>query len=331
MMSQTSQVRKSTGMGRQMIVAVDGLPQQGIQRMAMIAARHGAELQVLPEADGWKSFPRGAEAAFGMPPAALVEGSDLRFVQLHSAGYDGYCTPPLLQRKDFCMANARGVTAQAVAEHCLSMMFGIARQGAFHAIDQARSAWVRHTRYEVLSGSGIAIVGTGAIGSALGRMCRGIGMRVLAVQRRTERPAWADAVYPFDRMCDALGQARHLALAMPALPGPPLIGARELRCLQKGGYVYNVGRASALDYGALLSALDDGTLAGAGLDVFPTEPLPPDDPLWTRPNVLVSPHVGGRFAGEMDALAELFADNLQRYLERRGIRNVVIGSSPSEA
>ena len=317
-------------MVRQIVISVDGLPEQRIRRMQMIAASHGAELQVLPEAGGWQQLPPNAEAAFGTPPASLVESSALIFVQLHSSGYDSYRTPALLQRKAFCLANARGVTAQAVAEHCLSMMFSLSRHTAFHASNQRRSTWVRHTRYELLSGSTIAIVGTGTIGSVLGTMCKGIGMHVLAVQRRTEQPAWAEDVYPLERMCDALSRARHLALAMPALPGGPLVGVDELRCLQKGGYVYNVGRAAALDYVALLAALADGRLAGAGLDVFPTEPLPTDDALWAKLNVLVSPHVGGRFVGEMDALADLFEDNLQRYLEGRAVRNVVIGSGAVE-
>lgn len=313
-------------MQRQIAVSLDALPSDGADRLRQIAAGHNAAITFLPEADKWQSLPEATEAALGLPPAAVIERSSLRFVQLHSTGFDTYCTPSLLNRGNFAIANARGVMAQAVAEHCLSMMFALSRRVQEYVRSQSRGVWQRSATYEVLSGSTISIVGTGAIGSALGVMCKGIGMRVLAVQRRVERPAWADAVFPLEQCCEALRQSRHLALTLPALPGPPLLGAPELRCMPAGGYVYNVGRAATLDYVALLEGLTTGTIAGAGLDVFPEEPLPHEHPFWSLPNVLVSPHVGGRFLAEPGMLAELFADNLQRYLEGSALRNVVIGS-----
>lgn len=313
-------------MSRQIVVSVDGFPEAGLRRMEKTAGASGATIRFLPEKDGWCSAPPGLEAAFGLPPIDFVEHGGLRFLQLHSAGYDTYRTPALLQKRDFTVANARGVTAQAVAEHCLSMVFAFSRRTLFHAENQRQGLWQRAPRYELLHDSNITIVGTGAIGGALGTMCKGIGMRVLAVQRKTHKPSYAEDVYPFSELHTALRASRHLALALPALPGEkPLIGATELSCLPRGSYVYNIGRASALDYSAVLSALDDGILAGAGLDVFPTEPLPAMNAFWRRRDVIVSPHAGGRFVGEMEALADLFVDNLQRYLSGAPLRNVVIG------
>lgn len=318
-------------MSRQIVVSVDGLPEAGLRRMEEMAKASGATLRLLPETDGWLSAPPGMEAAFGLPPIDVVERCGLRFLQLHSSGYDAYRTAVLLQKRDLTVANARGVTAQAVAEHCLSMMFAFSRRTLFHAENQQHALWQRATRYELLHDSQVTILGTGAIGSALGTMCKGIGMRVIAVQRKTQKPSYADIVYPFSQLHNALRASRHLALALPALPGEkPLIGNTELSCLPRGSYVYNIGRASALDYSALRSALDNGILAGAGLDVFPTEPLPAEDTLWKRNDVIVSPHAGGRFVGEMDALADLFADNLQRYLAGAPLRNVVIGPNAGE-
>lgn len=299
--------------------------------MEEVAKASGATLRFLPETDCWLSAPPGIEVAFGLPPIDLIERVGLRFLQLHSSGYDTYRTAALLQKRDFTVANARGVTSQAVAEHCLSMMFAFSRHTLFHAENQQHALWQRASRYELLHDSSVTIVGTGAIGSALGTMCKGIGMRVIAVQRKAQKPSYADIVYPFSQLHDALRASRHLVLALPALPGEkPLIGAMELSCLPRGSYVYNIGRASALDYSALPSALDEETLAGVGLDVFPTEPLPAGDTLWRRRDVIVSPHAGGRFAGEMDALADLFVDNLQRYLTGAPLRNVVIGTKAGE-
>lgn len=320
--------RDDTTMSRPIVVCVDGLPEAARRRMEQLAEAASASVCFLPENDEWRSAPANMEAAVGLPPVRLVEQTNsLSFVQLHSSGFDAYFTPALLDRPKFAIANARGITAQAVAEHCLSMMFAFSRRTLSHADNQQKTLWQRAISYDVLHGKTVTILGTGAIGSALGAMCKGIGMRVIATQRKPECPSWADAVFPFEDLPLALRSAHHLALALPSLSAEkPLIGAEALKLLPEGSYVYNVGRASVLDYAALASALDSSHLAGAGLDVFPSEPLSSVDPLWSRRNVIVSPHAGGRFAGEMDALADLFIDNLKRYLSGAPLRNVVLGT-----
>ena len=318
-------------MSRQIIESVDGFPETALRQMKEIVAESDGTVCFLPEVDGRRSAPPEVEAPFSIPPLNLVEQSGLSFLQLHSSGSDASHTPALVQRKRFPLANARSVTAQAVAEHCMSMMFTFARCTPFHAINQQGSVWQRASRYELLHGSTVTIVGTGATGSALGMLDKGIGMRVLAVQRRADMPRYADAVYTFHDLATALQKSRHLALAMPALPGErPLIGAREFDYLPRGSFVYNVGRPSILDCPALSSALDSGRLAGVGLDVFPKEPLPSTDNLWKRSDVIVSPHAGGRFIGEMDVLADLFVDNLRRYLNGAPLRNLVPGIGLAE-
>lgn len=313
-------------MGRRIVVAVDHLTQLGIKQLEQVAASASASICFVAEQEGWANLLDDVEVAIGLPPVHLVERSTLRFLQLHSSGFDAYLTPQLLARPSFQIANARGVTAQAVAEHCLSMMFALSRRTAFHAENQRQRTWLRAKHYGVLSGSTITIVGTGAIGSSLGHMCRGIGMQVFAVQRRTEKPEYSSQVFPFEQLGDALSQSKHLALALPNIPmAKPLIGAPEMYQMPSGSFLYNVGRASTLDYRALVDALDSGHLAGAGLDVFPEEPLPPTDLLWQRKDVLISPHAGGRFAGEMDALADLFARNLTAYFNHQTLENVVLG------
>lgn len=313
-------------MTRKVVVVVDHLTLPGLEKLKKVAASASASVRFVAEKNGWTGLLDDAEVAIGLPPVQLVEHSALRFLQLHSSGFDAYLTPSLSVRPSLQIANARGVTAQAVAEHCLSMIFAFSRKTIFHARNQDQRIWQRATHYQLLSGSTITIIGTGAIGSSLGRVCRGIGMNVLAVQRRSEKPEYANHVFPFSQLGVALSQSKHLALALPRIPmARPLIGAEEIHQMPAGSFLYNVGRASTLDYRALASALNSGQLAGAGLDVFPEEPLDSDDPLWQRENVLISPHAGGRFAGEMDALADLFARNLTAYFTGQPLQNVVLG------
>ena len=312
-------------MARQIVVSVDGLTEEGKQHIRKVAQGGGAEVTFVPESDAWSGGLGGVEVAFGLPPAALIETSQLRFLQLHSSGYDPYKTPGLLQHPELRIANARGVTAQAVAEQCLAMMFALTRRIPFQLRNQAKHTWRRDSSYELLCGKTITIVGMGAIGSALARMCHGIGMTVFSVQRSPEKHSFVTRIFAMDRINDALRESQHVALTLPTIPlTRPLIGEEELAAMPHGSFLYSMSRAPLLDYEAMIAALDSGKLRGAGLDVFPVEPLPADSPLWDREDVLIAPHSGGRFMGEMDALAALFADNLAHYFAGEPLRNVVI-------
>ena len=312
-------------MAKKIVVSVDGLTREGEQRILDVAKSADAQVAFVPEAEGWAGKLEDVEVAFGLPPVGLVETSGLRFLQLHSSGYDSYKTPALLAHPHLEIANARGVTAQAVAEQCLAMMFALTRRIPFQLRNQLQHKWQRAASYEVLCGSTITVIGMGAIGSALARMCHGIGMRVFSVQRKAEKHDFIDCAFPMDAIVDALRESQHVALALPSIPlARPLIGSVELAAMPNGSYIYSMSRAALLDYDAMLSALDTGQLAGAGLDVFPEEPLPASSPLWAREDVLIAPHSGGRFTGEMDALAALFAGNLERYFAGKPLQNVVI-------
>jgi phosphoglycerate dehydrogenase-like enzyme len=314
---------------RRVIVSVDGLGAGNHSRIEAAAAAGGACVTFLPEGSPEiaPSIAR-AEVFFGLPPVPLLASSPLGFVQLHSSGFDPYRTPALMERPNFALANARGVTAQAVAEHALAMMFAFARQLPLHIRNQQARVWRRASSYQLLQGSTVAILGPGAIGSALGRMLCSLGATVLAVQRRPTPPEFATAAFPLERLQDALARSQHAIICLPNIEcDRPLVGAAELAAMPSGSFLYNLSRAALLDYGALEVALTSGDLGGAGLDVFPEEPLPPASPLWQMPNVIISPHAGGRFAGEMDALTSLFVDNLTRYLSGQPLRNLVIGGA----
>jgi D-2-hydroxyacid dehydrogenase (NADP+) len=312
---------------KRVVVAIDGLSEQQRQRIASHVDGF-AVVSFLPEKpEDWRHSLTEAEVVFGWPAPEALAQSEVRFFQLPSSGYEQYMKKELTSKSGFRLANARGVTAVAVAEHCLSMMFGFTRQVALHAQQQSRRQWQRAPHYALLAGSTVAIVGLGAIGGTLAQRCHALGMHVIAVQRGSDAPAYIAEVYALEELHKALRNARHVALTMAALArSEPLFGAAEFNAMAKESYFYNMSRGSLVDQYALEAALREGRLAGAGLDVFAQEPLPETSGLWDLANVLVSPHVGGRFDAEVDGLIDLFLHNLQQYRSGKPMKNLVINT-----
>jgi phosphoglycerate dehydrogenase-like enzyme len=173
----------------------------------------------------------------------------------------------------------------------------------------------------------VAIVGFGAIGAAVARAAGALGMRVLGVRRRPDRStdtAGVEAVYGTDRLHDALAQADFLVLVAPHTDETEgMIGEAELALLPRGAAIINIGRGALVDEPALVRALDSGHLGGAYLDVFAQEPLPGDSPLWSMPNVLVSPHSGSTSDRENARITHLFIDNIGRWLRGEPLLNAL--------
>ena len=312
---------------KRVVVAIDGLT--GHQRQRIVSQLAGwAVVDFVPEKPAdWRLSLSNAEVVFGWPPPLALEESQIRFFQLPSSGYDQYMTEVLTSKHGFCLANARGVAAVAVAEHCLSMMFSFARQVSLHTRQQERHQWKRANHYSLLAGSTVVVVGLGAIGRALAQRCHALGMRVVAVRRGSEAAPFLAESYGLDELHTALRNARHVVLTIAALArSEPLFGAAEFNAMSSESYFYNMSRGSLVDQDALESALRDGKLAGAGLDVFAQEPLPEASGLWALENVLVSPHAGGRFDGEVDGLIDLFLHNVQQYRGTGSMANLVIGN-----
>lgn len=310
------------------IVAVDDL--NPIQRAVIVREldQH-VEVIFLPEKQhDWDSALHGATMIFGWPEPHALFRSGVLFHQLPSSGYDAYATAWPGARSNFALANARGVCARAVAEHAMSMMFAFARKTHAHDRQQRDHIWHRAQRYDLISGSTLCVIGMGAIGTSLAGMGKVLGMKVLAVTRTGQPMDCADQTFALIDLRDALSEADHVAITLPALPGnAPLFTATEFARMKPGSYLYSLGRGSHIDYAALRAALRDGLLQGAGLDVFAEEPLPADDSLWDTPGVSISPHVGGRFAGEYDALVALFLRNMRKFLHHEPLENVVLGTA----
>lgn len=268
-----------------------------------------------------------ADVVFGMPSRERIEAAPrLRWLQTHFAGVDMYTMPTPVQRENFVLTNARGVYGIAGAEHVIGWMLMFNRGLIdFYRFQQQRQ-WNRRLELaRKLWGQTLGIVGLGDIGSALAVRAKAFGMRVLAIRRHpAPAPELADEVWGMDRLADLLAQSDHVALTVPLTPETRgMIDRSMLARMKPTAYLYNIGRGPLVDEDALVEALEKGTIAGAGLDVFNIEPLPEDHPLWRAPNVLITPHLGADSPTDADDAARIFADNLARFRAGEPLRNVV--------
>ncbi|HEX6306800.1 MAG TPA: D-2-hydroxyacid dehydrogenase [Longimicrobiales bacterium] len=280
----------------------------------------------------------GAEIYFGLglPRDLLLAGlaapGRLRWIHTGAAGVRSLLHPELAA-SDIVLTNSAGIHAEPIAETVIGMALHFAR-GIDHAVRaQERAEWRAHI-YESrdsgvreLSGATLGIVGYGGIGRAVARRARALGMRVAASRRRSPAAPHdgpAELITGPGALERLLEQSDFLVLAAPSTSETRgLIGAPELARMKKGAVLINVARGDLIDEPALLAALRNGRLRGAALDVFATEPLPPESPLWQQPNVLVAPHVSATSPRFWEREGELILDNVKRYLGGRELRNVV--------
>ncbi len=298
------------------------------------AADHvGGPFERTPEQDArWRHLLGNAHILFDFDRTYKYDLPDLapnlRWIQATSAGISKYMMQADYGHRmpDTIVTTASGVHGQPLAEFCMMVMLAFSR-GLLQMLDlQRQRRWERFARTD-LAGRTLAVVGVGAIGQAVTRLGQALGMRVLGVKRSIEGidPAslHLDALYRTEALHEVVPQAEYLVLVTPHTPETEnMIGAEELALLPPGAVIINIGRGSAIDEPALIDALRSGHLGGAGLDVFAKEPLPQDSPLWTMPNVLVSPHSGSTSDRENGRLTDLFCENLRLFLDGQPLRNV---------
>lgn len=295
------------------------------------AGPHASRVEVVYT---WRTLPQPEEAP------------RLRWIQLHTAGADHLLDTPWLRRQGVRVTTASGIHAGPMAEYVLASLLAWQRRVPRMVRDQDRARWPsgRWGLYALpeLRGATLGIVGYGSIGRQVAHLARAQGMRVLALKRSPERPAEEgyrppdvpgdpegaipERFYgPAERL-SMLGECDFVVVCLPLnRETRHFIGAPELRSLPDHAYLVNVARGGVLDEAALVRALDQGWIAGAGLDVYESEPLPRESPLWRREDVILSPHVAGFSLRYDERAVKLFAANLRRYLDGEPLYNEVRG------
>lgn len=248
---------------------------------------------------------------------------DLRWIHVAAAGVDKLLFDDLIE-SEVVVTNARGVFDRPIAEFVLASVLAHAKQlHTSHDLQRERS-W-QHRETDSVHGQRVLIVGTGAIGRETARLLSAVGMSVQGAGRtaRSGDPDFGEVV-DSSRLTKHVGDADHVVVTAPLTDQTlRLLDAEVFAAMKPSAHVVNVGRGVIIDEQALLSALVSGQIAAASLDVFATEPLPAESPMWSTPGVFVSPHLSGDARGWLDTLARQFVDNALRWLDGDELFNVV--------
>lgn len=240
----------------------------------------------------------------------LAAAPMLRWQHSPSAGVNHILTPTFLDR-DIILTNSAGVYAIPIAEFVLAFILNHAKQLSSLRSLQAQRQWNWEVQVQELTGAKLLIIGAGSIGQAIGIRASAFGMRVWGSRRSPQPLPGFERVVGADEWRSLLPEADYVVIATPLTPDTKgMIDAAVLRSMQASAYLINIARGAIVDEAALLMALKEGWIAGAGLDTFSTEPLPADSPFWSLPNVLVTPHCSASSPQTIPRIVDLFLDNL---------------------
>jgi phosphoglycerate dehydrogenase-like enzyme len=271
----------------------------------------------------------GADAAFGTVPREMLQrAARLRWLQAPAAAPPaGYYYPELAEHP-VQVTNFRGIFNEHIAAHIMAFVLAFARGLHVYIPQQLRHEWKPAPLDEgmvYLPESTALIVGVGGIGAETARMCAAFGTRVVGVDaRRADPPEGVAEMHTPERLDELLPRADFVILTVPHTPETEgFMNAERFGRMKPTAFFINIGRGMTTRLGDLVEALRSGRIAGAALDVFEQEPLPPDHPLWDAPNVLLTPHVAGYGPYLDDRRREIVVDNARRFVAGEPLRNVV--------
>ncbi len=281
----------------------------GIDGLEIVHAKGADQVAAeIVDADVFYGFPTGDQFA-----AARA----LRLIQSPGAGVDWVARVPGLVESDVVVANTRGAHAPSIAEHVFSLLLALTRDIPQMVDWKRQGHWGRVEAYQTLreiKDSTMGIIGYGAIGRAIARRADAFEMRVLAVDVNAgPGDGLVEAVWPNDRLPDLLAQSDVVVVAVPYTPEThSLIDAAAFEQMRADASLIVISRGGIVEEEALDTALREGRIAGAGIDVTSVEPLPADSPLWTAPNLIITPHVAGASGPKERRCVEILRENILR-------------------
>jgi phosphoglycerate dehydrogenase-like enzyme len=308
------------------VVIGEDIGQEQLQRLR--DAFPDIRFLLTPDKDEFLEAAPQAEIIFtkGLSSEVVDAAEKLRWVQSGTAGIGWMLRAGLLDN-DVTLTTASGVYGTTIAELILAMMLAFG-SGVNRFIRAQRDK--RYIREEVvgdkfeLEGHSLCVIGLGDIGGTLAAKAQALGMDVVGVRRSDRSHPHARRVYTNDQLTEAVTDADHVALCLPLTEATRhMVDETVLRAMKAGAYIYNVGRGASIDEEAMIRALQDGHLGGAGLDVTETEPPPKDSPLWEMENVILTQHSAGASPYNAERTTTLFMENLRRYLNDEPLKNVV--------
>lgn len=253
---------------------------------------------------------------------AVAQGR-LRWIQSSAAGMD-HCLVPSVIASDIPVTSASGLFADPVAEQTMALLFGLLRGLPTFFRAQGKREYIRRPTRD-LHGATVGIIGFGGNGRRIAATLAPFRVRILATDLFPEdRPDGVEQLLPADQLDHVLEQSDVVILCAPLNADTHhMIDAGRIDRMKRSALLVNVARGPIVDEAALIDALSSGRLAGAGLDVAEVEPLPADSPLWTLPQVIITPHVGAQSARRADVTTDFLARNLRRFLAGQPLLNLV--------
>ncbi|MEO4042124.1 D-2-hydroxyacid dehydrogenase [Hoeflea sp. CAU 1731] len=300
------------------LAGLEGLDLVTVDRLEEIASKlDGADALIMP----------GGEAHYSVEIARAVreKAKDLRWIQLTSAGYDGLVAFGVPD--GVIVTGNGGALAVPVAEHAMALLLSLSRRLHENVQNQMRRTWERNTQTPVksLDGSTVLVAGFGSIGREVARRAKAFNMHVIGMRRTPTPDEMADEIVGMDDLKPALKRADAIILCLPLNDATHQIINREtLAACKPDSWIINVGRGGLIDTEALMDALQNGMLGGAGLDVTEPEPVPADHPLWATPNVIISPHVGGGGSRKSyERIADTVTENARRFIAGEDLQELI--------
>ncbi len=314
---------------RKIAVTDSFLTEALLARVADTAAPYGFSVDYFPD----RTIPAGREAdyeiIFGVcAPETLRAATRLKWFCSSFAGVDHLLSDDIYPHPGVLLSNSSGAFGIAMSEYVLMAILMLLRRMPAYQRSAAQHRWAAFMPTRSVYGSAVTIAGTGDVGSAVARRVKALGARVVRGVHRGSRavdPAF-DQTHAPEALDTLLPQTDILVLALPGTADTANVLSRaRIALLPPHAIVVNVGRGSTVDQEALAEALNDGRIAGAALDVFASEPLPPEHPLWDTKNLLITPHISGNMS--MDITCErnvaLFCEDLVRYAAGKPLARLV--------
>jgi phosphoglycerate dehydrogenase-like enzyme len=279
------------------------------------------DVVVLPNREALPELVATAEVVAGSVPGRLLAGAErLKWLHSWAAGVE---VTPEMRASPAVVTSSKGNGAIPLAEHVILLMLMLARQSPSLVEAQREHRWAKFVHGE-LTGQTLGIIGLGNCGTDLARKAKAFHMRVLGVRRTPAPCPDVDELLPLDRLHHLLARSDWVAMTAPITPETEhMLGEAEFRAMKPTAYYVCISRGSTADPDALLRALREGWIAGAGLDAHAVEPLPPESPFWDAPNTIITPHYGATTPLTYRRGADIFLDNLRRYVGGEPLTNVV--------
>ena len=266
-----------------------------------------------------------AEAFYGnLTPEMFSHARKLEWVQAPVAGLEHFVFPALAE-SDVILTNMAGIYSDVISDHALAYLLMFARGFHLYRFNQMEHLWQKGAQVRHLASSTLGVVGLGGIGAEVARKGKALGLEVWGIEARDiETPEGVDMLLGPDDLDLVLAKSDFLVLCVPHTPDTVgLISKRELALMPNSAYLINIGRGVLLSLEALVEALETDEIAGAGLDVFEKEPLPPEHPLWQMRNVIITPHSAATSSHIRERHIGVLTENIDRFRHNSPLHNVV--------